>query len=120
MPMVWAAVSRALERKANVISTGVVALFVDDFMGLSSKKTAVVDQSNVENMICSVFNNEAVALDKKCVPSYFQEIIGWNVNLENNSYGPNNKGINKLLLVFWSVNYDNKITLKSYQIIDNF
>jgi hypothetical protein len=101
MPIVWALVSRSLETYCKSRISGCLSVFVDDFMGLSPKAMAAIDQNVCSTSINMCFNNpKANSIDKMVLPTHCTEILGWNINLITSKIFPSTKAIRKLLYCF--------------------
>ncbi len=116
-PMAWCCVSEAVNRKIDSVIEGVSTVYVDDFKGISEDKYAFSDHEIAKSIIKACINNDSLSSEKSCSPSKKAEIIGWNIDLMNGTFGPNEKGRNKLLLCFFYVDYNRPLTCKVYQLL---
>lgn len=102
-PLVFANFSRAMLEVLARVALGVIFLFCDDFIGCGHHSIAMVDQQAARVLIDNVFGPGKVALEKSVLPSLQAEVLGWWIDLENGSIRPSDKGIRKLMFVFFSV-----------------
>jgi hypothetical protein len=114
-PIVFAVISRALERVCRRSVKGVMRFYVDDAIGLARAEVAASDQCIVEEKILLCFGEGSVAVDKSISPLVIQEVIGWLVNLLSESLRPSDKGIRKLLWAFVVLGNKPELTRKEYQ-----
>lgn len=117
-PMVFAVLSRALQRKLRKELQIPVSVYVDDVISLSREERAVSDQQYVQHTLESVFGEgRAVNFEKVVAPCQACEVIGWYVDLVHETFRPNDKGIRKLVFAFWIVASGKKYPLVVYQLL---
>jgi hypothetical protein len=61
------------------------------------------DQQAARNLIDNVFGEGKVAVEKSVLPTIRAEVLGWWVELEKGTIRPSDKGIRKLMFVFFSI-----------------
>ena len=114
-PAVWAVFSRALLRAASRRSKGLIVVYVDDFIGISTAEFAMEDQRALQELVFGVFGPDAINLDKSVVPCVKCDCIGWTIDLPLSVIYPNAKGIRKLVASFFSIDIKSTITQKIWQ-----
>jgi hypothetical protein len=114
-PAVWAVFSRALLRAASRRSQGLIVVYVDDFIGISTADFAMEDQSALQKLVFGVFGPDAINLDKSVLPCVKCDCIGWTIDLPLSVLYPNEKGIRKLVAAFFSLDMKSKIPQKKWQ-----
>lgn len=102
-PLVFANFSRAMLEILARVALGVVFLFCDDFIGCGHYSIVEKDQIAARELINNVFGDGKVALEKSVLPSQKAEVLGWWVDLEIGTIRPSDKGIRKLMFVFFSI-----------------
>ena len=102
-PLVFANFSRAMLEVLAKVTLGVVFLFCDDFIGCGHYSVVDNDQKVARDLINNVFGEGKVALEKSVLPSQKAEVIGWWVDLASGAIRPSDKGIRKLIFVFFSI-----------------
>lgn len=116
MPIVWACIGNALLNVIKKRFTGCLHLYVDDFMGLSTKDNAMEDQSIIINTINGVFNNPtADAISKRISPSTNADLIGFHIDIIHETIRPCDRAIEKLLYYFTFSNQDDKYSKKDFE-----
>ena len=100
-PAVWAVFSRALLRAAEGRLSGLIVVYVDDFIGISIASDAHNDQRLLREVIFGVFGNEAINTDKSVLPTQITDCIGWTTDLVRGIIYPNEKGRRKLIAAFF-------------------
>ncbi len=103
-PMVFANFSRAMLEVLARICLGVLFLFCDDFIGCGHHSVVNGDQVRARELIENVFGEDKVAWEKSVTPSTKAEVLGWWVDLEQQTIRPSDKSIRKLMFVFFSIN----------------
>ena len=101
--MVFANFSRAMLEVLAKTSLGVLFLFCDDFIGCGHYSIVDRDQQAARDLIEKTFGDDKVALEKSVVPTTKAEVLGWWVDLERATIRPSDKGIRKLMFVFFSI-----------------
>jgi len=102
-PLVFANFSRSMLENLVKVVLGVVFIFCDDFIGCGHHSVAASDQGLACSLIIEVFGSGKVALEKSVCPSVRAEVLGWWIDLERGSIRPSDKGIRKLMFVFFSI-----------------
>lgn len=102
-PMVFANFSRAMLEALNKIALGVIFIFCDDFIGCGHYSVALNDQEAARDLISNVFGDDKVALEKSVGPATEAEVLGWWVDMVKATIRPSDKGIRKLMFVFFSI-----------------
>ena len=102
-PMVFANFSRAMLEVLTKTALGVLFLFCDDFIGCGHYSVVERDQSAARDLINGVFGDDKVALEKSVPPSTEAEVLGWWVDMVRATIRPSDKGIRKLMFVFFSI-----------------
>ncbi len=114
-PAVFAVFSRALLRCTVTLLNGVVLVYVDDFMGISSAALADQDQLRLRQLVIGVFGDDAINVDKSILPSRIGDCIGWTIDLIRSIIYPNEKGRKKLVSAFFGVDLEKLISVKCFQ-----
>jgi len=115
LPMAWGVVSRAIERGVSKVITGVSRIYVDDLNSLSLPGQGKQDQLNAHQVIRSIVNPTAVSMSKSVSPCKVLDILGWTINLHDETIRPTTKGIEKLFYAFTSVDTSKRHNLQVYQ-----
>ncbi len=116
-PMAFCCVSEAVNRKIDSLIAGVSTVYVDDFKGCVEDRYAISDHNTARLIIKACIHETALSEEKSCPPSKKADIIGWSCDMLNETFGPNEKGINKLLLCFYFVDYNRPLTCRVYQLL---
>jgi hypothetical protein len=117
-PMVFANFSRAMLEVLAKTSSGVLYLFCDDFIGCGHYSVVDNDQEKARKLIEDVFGDNKVALEKSVAPTTKAEILGWWVDMEQATIRPSDKGIRKLMFVFFSIDtYSTHWSLEMCQVL---
>jgi hypothetical protein len=103
-PLVFACFSRAMLEVLVKSSEGTIFVFCDDFIGCGHFSVVNADQVAACELIIHVFGDGKVALEKSVPPSSKAEVLGLWVDLDRETIRPSDKGIRKLIFVFFSVN----------------
>jgi hypothetical protein len=114
-PAVWAVFSRALLRAAEGRLHGLIVVYVDDFIGISSVFNADRDQANLRSIVVGVFGQEAINTTKSVLPSPIADTIGWTVDLPRGCIYPNEKGRRKLVSAFFGFDLKDRVHQKTLQ-----
>ena len=101
--------------RANI--HGVADKYVDDFMIFSHDRHCEIDQNINQANIKALFGDDAIEPSKCVRPSKTANVIGWFVDLTRNLIRPNDKGLNKLLFVFFFVDEKKPQPLKVFQLM---
>ena len=117
-PIVFGLLSRALERLiCRTISRGCFVLYVDDIIALVLVSDAVRSQQLVHACIVNIFGPGSVELSKSMAPAVVQTIIGWFINLVDETIRPSDRGIKKLIVAFFSVDSASLVSLHLCQVL---
>ena len=117
-PIVFGLLSRALERLLRLkLPRCCISLYVDDIMTLALAEEALAMQTQVQLIAESVFGSGSIERKKSCPPSLIQTIIGWTVNLKQESIRPSDRGIKKILFAFFAVDINEKVSLHLCQVL---
>jgi hypothetical protein len=117
-PIVFGLLSRALERFiCRVVPRGCFVLYVDDIISLVLTEGAFVAQSSVQTCVVNMFGPGSVELSKSMPPAVVQTIIGWTINLVDETIRPSDRGIKKLVVVFFSVDCSIPVSLHLCQVL---
>jgi hypothetical protein len=114
-PAVWAVFSRALLRAAEGRLSGLIVVYVDDFIGISVASRAHVDQAILRELVFGVFGPSAINILKSVLPSQVTDCIGWTVDLINEIIYPNEKGRRKLVAVFFGFDINGLIGQHTFE-----
>ena len=102
-PMVFANFSRAILEVLLQFVLGCLFIFCDDFIGCGHFSIVDYDQTLARDMVVKVFGEGKVALEKSVLPSTEAEVLGWWVDLVAGTIRPSDKGIRKLMFVFFTL-----------------
>jgi hypothetical protein len=91
-------INRALDDKLN----GGLFMYVDDLVGVSHIDDADNDQLVAQEFLTGLFGLEALAKDNT-IPTQAVDVIGWRVDLKEESIRPNDKGLRKLFFVLFGI-----------------
>ena len=116
-PMAFAVLSRAFERKLRADLDIPVFLYVDDVFGLSLATRVASDQQHVERVAEDALGPRAINFKKQVLPCLACDVLGWHIDLEDETFRPNNRGIRKLVFAFWMVAAGKKFPLVVYQLL---
>ena len=117
-PIVFGLLSRALERLiCRTIPRRCFVLYVDDIIALVLAADAVRAQHLVHSCIVNMFGPGSVELSKSMAPAVVQTIIGWSINLVDETIRPSDRGIKKLIVAFFSVDGVSPVSLHSCQVL---
>ena len=103
-PLVFACFSRSMLEVLAKTALGRIFLFCDDFIGCGHHSVVNGDQKSAQALINHVFGDDKVALEKSVPPSTKVEVLGWWIDLDQETIRPSDKSIRKLFFVFFSVN----------------
>jgi hypothetical protein len=116
-PFVFAVFSRAFSRQANATIAGELEVYVDDFMAASPSDKAAADQQTTQRLVVNAFGPDGINLSKSVLPSRCTDFIGWLIDLDLKSVRPNQKGIEKIVMAFFSFDMDAAHPLRTYQVL---
>jgi hypothetical protein len=116
-PFVFGVFSRALCRQANSRISGELAVYVDDFMAVSPLRDASSDQQRTQQLILAAFGPSAINLSKSVPPSRQTDFIGWFIDLDTETLRPNAKGIEKIVVAFFSIDMSIPHALRTFQVL---
>jgi hypothetical protein len=119
MPMAWCCLSNAVCRRINKEIDGVMSVFVDDYIGFSTEKSANDGKRRTGQIISECVNPKARSESKSVEPTKWCDTLGWSVDLVNETFGPNQKGIDKLLVSFHFVDYNKCLSVRVYQLLSS-
>ena len=102
-PLVFANFSRAILEVLLQFVLGCLFVFCDDFIGCGHHSIVAYDQALARDMVVKVFGEGKVALEKSVLPSTEAEVLGWWVDLVQGTIRPSDKGIRKLMFVFFTL-----------------
>ena len=118
-PFVFGVFSRAFRRQALRLIAGQVDVYVDDFMGVSPACTAKRDQELVQNLVVNAFGSSGINLEKSVAPRRLADFIGWTIDLDSATLRPNDKGVAKLVVEFFSVDAKKSYSLHKFQVLSS-
>ncbi len=75
------------------------------------------DQKLAHEVIKGAINEEALCKNKTIPKTKLTDMIGWRVDLTNETFGPSIKGINKMLVSFFFVDYNKPLSCKVFQLL---
>jgi hypothetical protein len=116
-PFVFGVFSRAFQRRANSVMTGELAVYVDDFMAASPRHQASADQLLTQRLVVQAFGPDGINFAKSVLPSRCTDFIGWLIDLDTESIRPNQKGIEKIVMAFFSFDMTAAHPLRTYQVL---
>lgn len=117
-PIVFGLLSRALERLLRrTIVFACFFLYVDDVIGLVLIESAERAQQGVHECIEDMFGSGSLEKSKSKAPSSVQVIIGWQVDLIAESIRPSDRGIQKLIVAFFSFDCSERVSLHLCQVL---
>ena len=117
-PVVFGLLSRALERFiCRVVPRGCFKLYVDDIISLILAEDAFAAQKSVQSCIENLFGPGFVELEKSAPPAVVQTIIGWTINLINETIRPSDRGIKKIIVAFFSFDSLSGVSLHLCQVL---
>lgn len=116
-PMVFGCIGRALLRYIRKSLKGVSSLYCDDFATLSLEADAHEDLRIIIRACTDCFGPGCIEESKTLLPSLRGEILGWQVDLVEETIHPNTKGCDKLLFSFFSVNLTISQPVKTWQLL---
>ena len=119
LPMAFNFVSQRHLQRVRSLVDGVIDKYVDDYMMFSHDSTIDHVQSTNQECLRALFGPASVEPSKIVPPCKAANIIGWYVNLTTGLVRPNNKGINKLLFVFFFIDETQPQPLKAFQLISS-
>jgi hypothetical protein len=117
LPMAFNFVSQRHLHRVRKLAHGVIDKYVDDYMLFSHDSEIARDQALNQDGIKQAFGDAAIEPDKNVQPCKAANIIGWFVDLTKESIRPNDKGIDKLLFVFFFVDEHQPQPLRVYQLM---
>lgn len=116
-PAVFGVFSRALQRAIRARISGSVDTYVDDFIGFAAAWLAHADQLLARSSITGTFGDDAINELKSVLPCSVAEAIGWVLDLLRGLIYPNDKGIKKLVGVFFAVDIVGRVSCKTLQVM---
>jgi hypothetical protein len=119
LPMAFNFVSQRHLQRVRSLVDGVIDKYVDDYMMFSHDSTIDHVQSTNQECLRALFGPASVEPSKIVPPCKAANIIGWYVNLTTGLVRPNDKGINKLLFVFFFIDETQPQPLKAFQLMSS-
>ncbi len=117
-PIVFGVLSRAwLRLLRKRLPNCSINVYVDDSIGLDHKSTAVGSQKVVRKSGNDVFGDKSMDPKKSVPPATEQTVIGWTANVVSETLRPSDKGIDKLLFVFFSFEVTGRVSLHLCQVL---
>mgnify|MGYP006950272510 CR=1 FL=1 len=101
-PPIWDGVARPAdyELKPQMVNA-FIERYCDDYMGFGLGLTAAYNKKLIQDFYRRYMGEDAISIKKSVPPSSAGEFIGWWIDLSLGTIRPNDKGIDKLLFVFF-------------------
>ena len=116
-PYAFGPFSRAFKRQCNKRISGCVEVYVDDFMGVSTRDRGFADQKIAQELIVEALGPSGINLSKSFPPSRVTDLIGWTIDIDAGTLRPNAKGIEKLTLAFAYIDLTAPQSLHTFQVL---
>jgi hypothetical protein len=115
-PAVFGVLTRAMSRRISktIHHTSRSSMYVDDVMVFSARQHAASDQASVKRVIEDTLGEGKACPKKSQPPSLVGDIIGWTIDLVNETLRPNAKGIDALLRNFSPLLRTSRLTWRQY------
>ena len=101
-PLVFNVFTRLINQALRNKLVGGLFMYVDDLVGVSHIDDADSDQLVAQEFLTGLFGLEALAKDNT-IPTQVVDVIGWRVDLKEESIRPNDKGLRKLFFVLFGI-----------------
>jgi len=117
IPMAFCCLSNAVNRAVLNSIKGVCKVYVDDFIGLAKDDVVIEDHNMAKTVIRNCINDHCLNETKRVDPVKVGEVLGWSINLIEETFCPSEKSRNKLLISFFFVDYNKSLSCKVYQLL---
>jgi len=119
LPMAWGLVKRSILFLTKKFQNGILSAYVDDFIGFSHTSLANSDQSNLHKSMRNILGDNCIKIEKSVPPTLSTDVLGWFIDLNNETIRPSDKGIDKLLFAFFFIDVNKSQNLKTYQLLSS-
>jgi hypothetical protein len=101
-PLVFNVFTRLINQALGDKINGGLFMYVDDLVGVSHMDEADKDQLMAQEFVVGLFGENALASDNT-LPTQAVDVIGWRIDLVEESIRPNDKGLRKLFFVLFAL-----------------
>lgn len=116
-PAAFDVVSRVIRKTLKMILLGDADIYVDDIMGVCSRKELVGEMRKVRNMLTGLLGPSALAVEKEETSAFSEEIVwvGWGIDLRSGTISLSTKNCLKCVYAFFSVNIKLPVKISAIQ-----
>ena len=101
-PLVFNVFTRLINQALGDKINGGLFMYVDDLVGVAHMDEADKDQLMAQEFLVGLFGENALASDNT-LPTQAVDVIGWRIDLVEESIRPNDKGLRKLFFVLFAL-----------------